>query len=92
MSGLGVTSVIWLLIAVSFTASMCGYLGSAIAARRNNQRSRRSFALGFVCGSISAAVLRRKYRPATRAFLLAALPGNSRRRPSRPAIRWSPPN
>ena len=47
MSGLGVTSVIWLLIAVSFTASMCGYLGSAIAARRNNQRSRRSFALGF---------------------------------------------
>jgi len=92
MSGLGVTSVIWLLIAVSVTASMCGYLGSAIAARRKNQRSRRSFALGFVCGSISTAVLRRKYRPATRAFLAAALPGNSRKLPSRPPIRWSSPH
>lgn len=69
MSGLGVTAVIWLLVAVSITASACGYLGSAIAARRNNRRARRSFAVGFFLGSISGAVLRRGVGPAARALM-----------------------
>ena len=71
MGGVGVTWVIWLLIAVSITASACGYLGSAVA-RRKQQRSRHSFAVGFFCGSITGAVLRRKYRPAARALLRRA--------------------
>jgi hypothetical protein len=68
MGGAGVTWAIWLLIAVSITASACGYLGSAVS-RRKQQRASRSFALGFFCGSITGAVLRRKYRPTARQLL-----------------------
>ena len=68
MGGSDVTWVIWLLIGVSISASACGYLGSAVA-RRKQQRSRRSFAIGFFCGSITGAVMRRKYRPSARALL-----------------------
>ncbi len=70
MSGLGVTPVIWLLIAVSLTASLCGYAGSAVARRK--QRPRRPFMLGFFCGTVAGAFLRRKYRPAARTRLLRA--------------------
>jgi hypothetical protein len=37
--------------------------------RRKQQRASRSFALGFFIGSITGAVLRRKYRPAARQLL-----------------------
>ncbi|MCV7228393.1 hypothetical protein [Mycolicibacterium komossense] len=68
MGGVGVTWAIWLLIAVSITASACGYIGSALA-QRKQQRSRRSFALGFLCGSIAGVVLRRKHRVAARGLI-----------------------
>jgi hypothetical protein len=70
MSGLGVTPAIWLLIAVSLTASVCGYAGSAVARRKH--RSRRPFLMGFFCGSITGALLRRKYRATARGRLIRA--------------------
>jgi hypothetical protein len=70
MSGLGVTAVIWLLLAVALTASLCGYAGSAVARRK--RRARGPFLLGFFCGSITGALLRRKYRPAARGLVRAA--------------------
>jgi hypothetical protein len=72
MGGLGVTAVIWLLLAVSLTASACGYAGSALA-QRSRRSNRRPFLVGFFCGSIAGTVLRRRYRrPASRVLRAAA--------------------
>jgi hypothetical protein len=61
MEGLGSTAVMVLLLAVAAIASASGYVASALA-RRNKQRTRGVFVLGFFCGSLTSAFVRERRR------------------------------
>jgi hypothetical protein len=75
-----------LLVAVAVIAALCGSVASRIA-RRKKLRARRSFAVGFLCGFTTGAVVRRRrqeiVRFAVRAFGSAGLPSPVGRSPQR---------
>jgi hypothetical protein len=58
MGSLGPTYLIALLLAVAIVASIGGFIASA-AARRKRRRARGWFVIGFVCGVVAGAKLRR---------------------------------
>lgn len=72
MSSLGPIHLMALMLVVAVTAAMCGFTAASVV-RRNKQRARGFFVLGFLCGLVAGAGRRRKRR-ALRALTSAVLP------------------
>jgi len=78
MGFLGPTYLVVLLLGVGTVAALTGFIAATIA-QRSNRRSRKIFAVGFTCGLLAGAILRRRHRGASgfaaRSLRLTSSPG-----------------
>lgn len=60
MGSAGTTQLILLLVAVAIVAGLCGFVASGL--RRRTRRAPVYFSIGFGCGLLAGAILRRRHR------------------------------